>query len=168
MAYNIVEIYLHLFNDTRCNHCGNIMFPHLVINKAEKILLYRCSGCNNQKQLPHTGKFDEEAHKKICNMIGHLSEYNKSCWNCNAPISGSDDNLKRDPIRLFGFICPNCGKSLREKLIKKGLIPATFSTFQDYPELNIEDYRDFCNLSHQELYQLNSSAFDFEDVKSSY
>jgi hypothetical protein len=42
--------------------------------------------------------------------------YENHCWNCKNPIHS--EFCKRDPVQEYGYICNNCGKSLRE--LKEG------------------------------------------------
>lgn len=80
---------------------------------------YMCMKCGKKIKLP----IEETNHKKEikrecpdCKFMWFWrKDYNHKCWNCSAPINSKEcasDNQ-------FGYICNNCGESLKGYFKKK-------------------------------------------------
>ncbi len=150
------------------------MFP-IWGNKQFDMMLFQCpNNCCTEFMSQATEKLSSVVFLDICdNLNSGMSEYKNFCFHCCCPIVGNDNTLERDPIRSLGYKCPECGKTLRDKLIRDGIIkikqgssPSDFEKKNPaefiYSEgLYFSDSEELYNLQIME--DINSHRFNFQD-----
>lgn len=113
----------HTARFPKCHTCGNPMFP-TACNPVCNTVMFRCPhNCSEYTMYRAQETLSSEVFIETCNDLNSgQSLYSNQCFSCKNTIVGNDITLVRDPIRSLGYRCPVCRKTLRDYLIKKGII----------------------------------------------
>jgi hypothetical protein len=97
------------------------MFAHSWVNAFRAEVLFVCPrGCTMTRI---QGIYNKMSNKQAISIIYSFDpekKYHNHCWNCDGMVDSKV--CARDAIPSLGFICTGCGKSLRQRFERDGII----------------------------------------------